>query len=802
LGHNRRARDLRRLNSEGTFEKLTSMLRFLFRRRLLAAALITIALAAFGALAVATATGAISPSQEGQPELTIATTADTAKVSASDQIGFTITVMNNGPGTANNLGLSDPLPDGTANGWSFHPAYPGPGACSITGPTADDQELDCSFGDLEEGASVTVHVVAETYFEDCDEYANAATASADNAASVQSSASIECLKPTLSVTKTPDQETVVAGDPIGFTITASNAGPGRARFVNLSDPLPAGTATPWSIDPSYAGPGVCSISGDTGNQELDCSFGNLIADHGATVHVTAETSVANCGNYDNTATATEYNGPDAQGSASVTCLPTKLTLTKTADGASVSAGDPIGFSITIENRGPSTALGVILKDQLPAGTAASGWNLDSNSGSAACAITGSVGGQDLDCPAIDMAAGTSYTVHLSAATSVASCTRYENTATASASNAAAASGSASVTCSAPQVSLTKLADHSAPVSAGKQIGFTVEVKNTGLGIARGVSLTDPLPAGSGAGVAWAIDGSNGTPGEFVLSGVKGSQTLSLGSTTLAAGADYKVHITAQTSETECSSYENTATLTARNAGNQVQASAEESCAYRLDLSITKSGAPARQTGLGNITWTMVVTNNGPDTDTGVEIADPIPAGNAFVSATTSQGSCTGGAILRCTIGAMAADAKVTISLVTTPSSYSSQTNTANVVGDRPDSNTANNAASATVVTVGPVTPPVFCVAVSRVTPKQLFVGRKTTLRIHVTRHNRAVAGIRVRITGPSLNVITGRSNHKGVIKHVVEMHKKGIVIFRPIASKRCNTKRIGVTNVFTPPVTG
>ena len=32
--------------------------------------------------------------------------------------------------------------------------------------------------------------------------------------------------------------------------------------------------------------------------------------------------------------------------------------------------------------------------------------------------------------------------------------------------------------------------------------------------------------------------------------------------------------------------------------------------------------------------------------------------------------------------------------------------------------------------------------------------------------------------------------------------KAGVLIFSPIASKRCNTQRVGVTNVFTPPVTG
>jgi hypothetical protein len=41
-----------------------------------------------------------------------------------------------------------------------------------------------------------------------------------------------------------------------------------------------------------------------------------------------------------------------------------------------------------------------------------------------------------------------------------------------------------------------------------------------------------------------------------------------------------------------------------------------------------------------------------------------------------------------------------------------------------------------------------------------------------------------------------------VIKRQVTMKKKGILIFSPIASKHCNTKRVGVTNVFTPPVTG
>jgi uncharacterized repeat protein (TIGR01451 family) len=229
----------------------------------------------------------------------------------------------------------------------------------------------------------------------------------------------------------------------------------------------------------------------------------------------------------------------------------------------------------------------------------------------------------------------------------------------------------------------------------------------------------------------------------------------------------------------------------------------------VDLSITKAGSPASQTlGDGNITWTIVVTNHGPSADTNVTIADPMPAGNTFVSATTTKGSCTGGAILHCSLGTMAAGESVTITLVTTPSTVGVQTNVVNVVGDRPETNTANNMATATVQTVGVITPPVFCIAVSRVTPKQLFVGRKTKLTIHVTQKDsttlkvKAVKGVHVRIKGPKVNIKTGASNSKGVITQKIKMKKAGILIFSPIADKRCNTKRVGVTNVFTPPVTG
>ena len=50
----------------------------------------------------------------------------------------------------------------------------------------------------------------------------------------------------------------------------------------------------------------------------------------------------------------------------------------------------------------------------------------------------------------------------------------------------------------------------------------------------------------------------------------------------------------------------------------------------IDLAVSKVGSPNPVEAGNNIRWTMVVvTNNGPDTVTGITISDPIPAGHTL-----------------------------------------------------------------------------------------------------------------------------------------------------------------------------
>jgi uncharacterized repeat protein (TIGR01451 family) len=764
-------------------------------------------------------------------EIHIKKTADKSQVNAGDPIGFTLTVWNDGNGNAYDVNLSDPLPTNPGLHWVIADQGSGwAGTCKITAGELDCGPVTVPANTSQANSSFTVHITSVTDTStggDCSETGlvdNKGTVTTGNDGTDNSSAEICVAAPLIHIKKTADKSQVNAGDPIGFTMSVWNSGNGDAYNVNLSDPLPTNPGLAWTIESQGSGwGGTCKINN---NNELDCGpvtvpAGTQQGDPAFEVHITSDTTAATGGDcvetsgvVDNTGSVTTSN--DGQGSSEATiCVAAPLIhIKKTADAAQVNAGEDIGFTMTVWNSGIGDAKGVTLTDPLPTNPGLS-WSVDAAGAGFGSGADCSISQQNvLTCGPETVPAGTdqessTFWVHITSHTSkltAGDCEEsglVDNTGSVTTSNDGQGSSEAAVCVLPADVSITKTADHSAPVHAGDPIGFTVEVKNAGTGAATGVNLSDPLPAGSGSGVTWAIDTSVGTPSQFVLSGAKGSQTLSLESSTLPAGADYKVHVTAQTSETECGTYDNTATLTTGNANNPDPASAAESCVYRVDLQVTKSGTPPTQElGQGNITWTMVVTNNGPDNDTGVKISDPMPPGNTYVSSTTTQGTCTGGAILTCDIGPMAAGASVTITLITTPSMVGTQTNTVVVSGDRPETNLTNNTATASVE-VGPFTPP--CIKVSKITPGYLLVGRKTTVTIHLTQAGKAAKGVKVRIKGAGINVVTARSDAKGITKHVLKMKRKGVLTFFPIASATgvgCSGKEIGVRGVFTPPVTG
>ena len=227
----------------------------------------------------------------------------------------------------------------------------------------------------------------------------------------------------------------------------------------------------------------------------------------------------------------------------------------------------------------------------------------------------------------------------------------------------------------------------------------------------------------------------------------------------------------------------------------------------IDLAVTKVDTPDPATLNGQITYTMVVTNNGPDTATGVTAADPLPAGTSFVSVSSTQGTCANnGGLIQCSLGTIAKGASVTITLVVTATQVGTVTNTVTVVGKEPESNTANNTATATTLVPAPLVPPkpkpvpVVCDTFT-VSSKTLTVGKKTTITVTVKNKGKAVKGAKVVVRGAGINK-SARTGANGKARITVTPRKAGIVTVTVPQKLACGNKRIGVVGAFEPPVTG
>lgn len=85
-----------------------------------------------------------------------------------------------------------------------------------------------------------------------------------------------------------------------------------------------------------------------------------------------------------------------------------------------------------------------------------------------------------------------------------------------------------------------------------------------------------------------------------------------------------------------------------------------------NLSITQTDTPDPVNVASNMSYTLSIANAGPDAATGVTVTDTLPAGVAFQSASSTQGSCSqAGGIVTCLLGGLAGGAGATINIVVT-----------------------------------------------------------------------------------------------------------------------------------------
>jgi len=233
-----------------------------------------------------------------------------------------------------------------------------------------------------------------------------------------------------------------------------------------------------------------------------------------------------------------------------------------------------------------------------------------------------------------------------------------------------------------------------PALAGGTLTYTIGVSNNGPSVATGVTIADPLPAGLTFVSATSSQGSC----QF-----NGTVTCNIGTLTNAATATATVTVQPTTS--------GTLTNQASVSANEVDPDASNNSATAMttvnpaaDLGVSMFGAPDPVALSAPVTFTIVVSNNGPSTATNVTLTDPLPSGATYVSSSSTAGSCAvakgKAAALTCAIGALDPGASTTVSLVLdAPRKAGTITNTASVAATESDPNPANNSALS-VVSVG------------------------------------------------------------------------------------------------------
>ena len=571
---------------------------------------------------------------------------------AGESIEFVLQWGNVGEGKATGVVVTDSLPGTAGLNWSIVDSTGTGSTCSITGAVGS-QVLACnvvsingntpaSADDLDDNNlnSGSVTVRSGTSPASCAVINNTGRITSTNDGTHENPGQITVLCPDVSVVKTPNNGQVNASDAASFSMLVSNAGPGAASGLVLSDPLPAGLT--WALGTLTGNTdGVsCSVTGSVGSQVLSCSDSNLMtAGQSFTVTVTTTTSALQCATYPNIATvdaANESDDPSVTddntdpGAITVNCPNVKAL--KTSDKSPVNAGDPIGFTVTIQNTGTGTAYGATGSDTLPAGIdwtidgAANGWSI--------------VAGVLTFGPA-DLAAGASAAVHIVGTTDAADCGLVPNTVIVDALNesnlpaATADNGaSAEVTVNCPNVKVVKEALDEG-ISAGEVGEFSILITNIGLGTAYDVSLTDTLPGG----VAWNVDAVafNGVAvvDPSVLCTISGS-TLScpdLGD--LVPGNSISIAISGDTDLDDCGPLVNTVTIDASNESNAPAITADntDSATIVVDcplLGIDKDADHVDAVLIGSpIGFKITIGNSGAGTAFGVTVSDTLDSAYAW-----------------------------------------------------------------------------------------------------------------------------------------------------------------------------
>ena len=225
---------------------------------------------------------------------------------------------------------------------------------------------------------------------------------------------------------------------------------------------------------------------------------------------------------------------------------------------------------------------------------------------------------------------------------------------------------------------------------GNQVVFSITVKNAGPSNETNVSLTSILPTG----VTYVSDDASGA-----YNNTSGLWTIG----SLNAGATSKLNITATVDANQGGqSITNTTTAATGDQIDLVTTGDVLSATINVTsadlVTILSVDNPTPNVGQ-NVTFTIKVTNNGPNDETNTSLTSKLPNGFGFVSATPSDGTYNDGSGLW-TIGAIAKNTTKTLTILASIDNYQGGNTltltTTSATGDQTDPSTAADVLSVNV----------------------------------------------------------------------------------------------------------
>ena len=621
-------------------------------------------------------------------DLELAKSVDNPTPSVGGTIVYTVVLTNKGPNNATGVTVADLLPAGLSYVSHTGPGtyVPGTGVWTIGGPMVPGASriLQITATVTASGTRTNFAQVATADQYDVDSQpGNAPPYAQDDddfvAITVAPAADLE-------LAKSVNNTTPNVGSNVTFTVVVTNRGPDNATGVTVADLLPSGLAYVSHSGGAYVpGTGIWTI-------------GNLAVGGSTNLQITA--TVTNSGNIENIAqvqTADQFDvdstpgnsNPleDDQDDADLT-VPTAgdLELVKSVNNPAPNVGGSVVYTITVTNRGPDAQQTVTVLDLLPAGV-----SYASHAGGLYNPGTGiwSIGNLNAN-------ASTTLTITATVAASGA-ITNYAQVQTAQHFDIDSTPGNAppfteddddyAVITPPPaaDLELRKDVDNGNP-NLFDDVTFTITVTNRGVDAATGVTVEDLLPAD----LAY-VSHSGGAYND-------GTGIWTIGS--MAAGGTTSLTITATVNDTGVIT--NTAQVETANEfdidstpGNDVPAEDDQdnalvSVGAAADLSLAKSVDDATPNVGDPITYTIVLTNSGPDAATGVLVEDVLPAELTYQS--HSGGAYdTNTAIW--TVGNLAVGGSTSLTITATVDAAGTITNIAQVnAADQfdPDSEPDNN----------------------------------------------------------------------------------------------------------------